>query len=341
MNGMRKSRAGFGLTELVVASAAAAMMFALMAPALDKGQAGVDVRRCQDNLRRLARAHFMYVGANGGFAPMALAADNAQYEQLHPNNINLPGGESPGNWWDGHGWYSLIGPYIGEPAWAAQINYAASMSSIVNEPVRRGGLRLKIHACPADIGLQRNEWSSGTWARVLANYVVNAGNTNYGQTAMDNVQFLGSPFARGAITPLTAITDGVSYTLLMCENVVLRGCTGWGGAFSENQTALGGQMFTGFHPPNPNAPDGIGRGRNGNGDCGTVTVMDARYTAAGVVPVPLSLNSTPLVTYLSARSKHPGGVNVVMCNGATGFITNDIDPAFWRALSTAQGAEGL
>jgi hypothetical protein len=100
-------------------------------------------------------------------------------------------------------------------------------------------------------------------------------------------------------------------------------------------------MFTGYHTPNPTVADGIAYGRNGNADCGSVVVMDARYTAAGVVPVPLSLGGLPLGTYLSARSKHPGGVNAVMCNGATGFITNDIDPAVWRALSTSRGAEGL
>jgi len=268
----RQRAAGFSLTDLTVTTAAIGMLLVLGAPALRKGQSGVDVRRCQDNLRRLSMAQLMFANVNGGLPPMALARNNAQQEQLHPDNPNIPGDDdSPGAWYNGHGWYSLVGPFIGEPAWAAQISFAASMTSVVNAPVRRGGLRLKLHACPADIGLQRNEWASDNWAHVLSNYVVNAGNTNYGQSNFSSVAFLGAPFMRGAITPLPTISDGLSRTLLMSENVVLRECSGgWGGAFGLTQVAIGGQMFTAFNRPNPGAPDGIGYGRNGNGDCGSI-----------------------------------------------------------------------
>jgi hypothetical protein len=319
--------AGFGLTELVVASAAAAMMFALLAPALNKGQAGVDVRRCQDNLRRLARAHFMYVGNFGGFPPMARA---------WPGVSNpLPG---PGAWYDDHGWYSLIGPYIGEPAWAATINFSRSLSDSTNLSARRGGLRLKIHACPADIGLQRQEFIS-VWARVHSNFVVNAGNTDYGQATIGNVPFLGAPFAGGLITPLPTITDGLSRTLLMSEVVVFpETLEGWGSAYSDTQTALSGQVFNAFNPPNSNTPDVIGRGIFGG--LGQAQAIQL-YLQQGIpVPVAPPTNDT-MRTYIAPRSKHPGGFNTVMCNGATGFIANDIDLAVWRALSTAQGAEGL
>jgi prepilin-type processing-associated H-X9-DG protein len=298
------------------------MMLMLAAPALNKGRVEVDKRRCQDNLRVLSQAQLMFANANGGFPPMALAWNNMQYA------ANQPG---PGAWRDGHGWYSLIGPYIGEPAWAATINYTRSMSSSFNEQARRGGLRLKVYACPADIGLQRSEWGSSTWARVLGNYVVNAGNTNYGQ---QNVpwDFLGAPFAGGGITPSATVTDGLSNTLLMSEKVVIRGCSNWVGSYPDIQTALS------------TVADGIGYGRNGNGDCGNPTYADARYIEAGVVPVPIALPATPgfdaaYSTYLSARSKHPGGVNASMCDGSAGFVANSIDPAVWRALSTARGAE--
>jgi len=217
------------------------------------------------------------------------------------------------------------------------------MSASANQAARRGGLQLKVHACPSDIGLQRGEWTSAAWSRVLSNYVVNAGNTNYGQSSIETLPFLGAPFMRGAITPLATITDGLSNTLLMSEKVVILGCIGWGGSYAETQTALGGQMITGYLPPNPQVAEGIGYGRNGNGDCGTVAVMDARYQAAGVIPVPITVTSfnpggVVLNTYLAARSKHPGGVNASMCDGSAGFVANTIDPAVWRALSTARGA---
>jgi hypothetical protein len=326
MSGMRNPRSGFGLTELVVASAAAAMMFALLAPALNKGQAGVDVRRCQDNLRRLARGHFMYVANFGGFSPMSYAWPGVVQPQ--------PG---RGGWYDNHGWYSLVGPFIGEPAWAATLDLTVSLFHDNNTAARRGGLRLKIHACPADIGLQRNEWSL-VWASVRSNYVVNAGNTDYGQATIGNVPFLGAPFAGGLKTSLATIADGLSYTLLMSEVVVFPETAVWGGAYSGVQTSLGGQVFTGYNPPNSNTPDVMGRGRFG----GLSQAEASRLFTQQGIPVPLQAPSSDArASYIAPRSKHPGGFNTVMCNGATGFITNDIDLAVWRALSTARGAEGL
>ena len=97
-----------------------------------------------------------------------------------------PGGCGPGGWYDGHGWYSLIAPFIEENAWA-------STHSISNV---RSAMRRRVRSHPSPFGshdvaenpcvpirywLQRNEWNSTTWARTRTNYVVNAGNNVYGQ----------------------------------------------------------------------------------------------------------------------------------------------------------------
>ena len=41
----------------------------------------------------------------------------------------------------------------------------------------------------------------------------------------------------------------------------------------------------------------------------------------------------------AARSRHPGGVNVVMCDGSVQFVVDDVDLATWRAASTTKGDE--
>ena len=128
------------------------------------------------------------------------------------------------------------------------------------------------HVClPSDIGLQTNEWETGPgvpirqWARVRGNYVVNAGNTVYGQHDLNAVgsanyvPFGGAPFAPVRVTPLAKITDGTANTLMMSEVIVLPSTVGWGGPYSDIQTALGGQVFTGWQIPNSAAADALAR----------------------------------------------------------------------------------
>jgi prepilin-type processing-associated H-X9-DG protein len=44
---------------------------------------------------------------------------------------------------------------------------------------------------------------------------------------------------------------------------------------------------------------------------------------------------------LSARSYHPGGVNVVFADGSGRFMANRISPSTWIALGTRAGGEPI
>jgi prepilin-type processing-associated H-X9-DG protein len=43
----------------------------------------------------------------------------------------------------------------------------------------------------------------------------------------------------------------------------------------------------------------------------------------------------------ASRSRHPGGVNVAMCDGSVHFVNDTINLEVWRALSTIHGGETL
>jgi prepilin-type processing-associated H-X9-DG protein len=43
----------------------------------------------------------------------------------------------------------------------------------------------------------------------------------------------------------------------------------------------------------------------------------------------------------TARSLHPGGINVGMCDGSGRFVSDAIDLAVWRALATRDGGETI
>ena len=43
--------------------------------------------------------------------------------------------------------------------------------------------------------------------------------------------------------------------------------------------------------------------------------------------------------HFGARSRHPGGVNVCMADGAVRFVNDTIELSIWRALATVKGEE--
>jgi prepilin-type processing-associated H-X9-DG protein len=41
----------------------------------------------------------------------------------------------------------------------------------------------------------------------------------------------------------------------------------------------------------------------------------------------------------AARSRHPGGVNVLMCDGSIHFVSDSIESLIWRGAGSAEGEE--
>jgi prepilin-type N-terminal cleavage/methylation domain-containing protein/prepilin-type processing-associated H-X9-DG protein len=358
-----RRRSGFTLVELLVVIAIIGILVALLLPAIQAAREAARRSQCLNNLNQLSKGMLNYESSYKGFPPMAHAWTGPQVTELY-------GTFTAGGWYDGHGWYSLIGPFIEENAWASLINYKQSFSyapnGLASPHYRARTTFLNIHACPSDLGVQRNEWDSATWARTRTNYVVNAGNTVYGQY---NIQ-IGStlvrsglgPFRGGKTTPPAKITDGLSNTIMMSENLVIRelapgeavNAGGWGGPFGDTNTALGGQTFTGMNPPNSGAQDGVARGIptpapfleqgipypclvNQGGGCGV-----SRGSARGEgVPTEEQNGLDTRMQWFTARSKHPGGVNASRCDGSVEFVTNDIDQWVWRAMTSAAGEETL
>jgi prepilin-type N-terminal cleavage/methylation domain-containing protein/prepilin-type processing-associated H-X9-DG protein len=321
-----RARRGFTLVELLVVIAIIGVLIALLLPAVHAARESGRRAQCASNMKQLSLAILAYESIHKGLPPLAKSWDTQHYNQ------NQPG---PLDWWVGHGWFTLTGPYIGYDAWASRIDYSVSICHAKNETVRR--TILKIHECPSDNGQQQNEWAITIWARWLNNYVVNAGNTDYQQHDLNGVTFLGAPFTGVVQTPTSLIIDGTSKTLMMSEVVVPRGTIEFGGIYAQTMLSEAGQIFTGYNLPNSQVPDAIGYGRNGG--LGK-TRADARYIEAGIPP-PISLGGMPLTpfpTYIAARSRHQGGVNASRCDGSVSFYANTIGELIWRALTTSQGS---
>jgi len=352
----RRNASGFTLVELLVVIAIIGILVALLLPAIQAAREAARRSQCINNLRQLGVAMFNYESTRKGLPPMAKYWCN---RDLATCPDGFAGG--PGGWYDDHGWYIPLMPYIEEAGLVGRVDPTVSFSAAVNEAARKTFVSL--HACPSDIGMQRNEWGIATWARVRTNYVVNAGNTVYGQHSVGNcpllpypgcVLFGGAPFIPKKPNKLSKITDGTANTLMMSEVLVLPETAGWGGPYSDAQTALGGQVFTGFHTPNAqgtaNADALTRQGEWWNNVRAGWYEQGLPVTAAGQPappvgappgsPVEATLHSNGhKQQHIAARSKHPGGVNASKCDGSVSFYTDNIDDYLWNSLTSAAGGE--
>jgi prepilin-type processing-associated H-X9-DG protein len=221
-----------------------------------------------------------------------------------------------------------MGPFIEQDNWSRLINYDKSFSDELNNQARR--FKMDVFACPDD-GLKQNEWPSPTWARIRGNYVINFGNTNYGQTTKAKVTFGGAPFGIQKSSHFADINDGLSNTLMMAE-IITVGSTGdnWGGPLSDFSTSLGGQTFEAWLTPNSPVFDDVAR----------VCPPHSAYNGIPGCNLIGDNGKTPEQSF-AARSKHPGGVHTSFCDGSVRFFSNTINWAAWQALSTSRGGEAV
>ena len=349
-------RRAFTLVELLVVIAIIATLIGLLLPAVQSAREAARRSQCQNNLKQLGLAMHNFATAKRGLPPMAKCWTKSDMDAAYGNN------NYPGNWYDDHGWYLPIMPYMENKVLADIVNPKRPFSDASNEQARK--TTVVTNACPSDIGLQKNEWASATWARVRSNYVVNAGNTVYGQHNLGScpgsfpacVTFSGAPFQPRKVTNLGKLKDGTAHTLMMSEVLVLPETAGWGGPYSDAQTALGGQVFTGYKTPNArgatNADALCRQGEWWNNVRDGWSQQKLPLTAGGTPAQPAGVppgTPTDAVVdsnghkqqYIVARSKHVGGVNASRCDGSVSFFDDSIDPYVWNSRSSASGGESV
>jgi prepilin-type N-terminal cleavage/methylation domain-containing protein len=123
-----KPRRAFTLIELLVVVAIIAVLAGLLLQALSRAKAAAQSSRCQNNLRQIAVANFMYVNDNGGTIPYSLGNNlwmrslannyanvaNARFCPAAPYNPRKRDGSATTAWV----WAGPDDPITGIPQWA-------------------------------------------------------------------------------------------------------------------------------------------------------------------------------------------------------------------------------
>jgi len=241
------------------------------------------------------------------------------FHNYHDTHNRLPFGAHSSQ--TGHAWCLYLMPFIDQAnvfnQWTFNCNYYGN-----NAALRR--IPQPVYVCPSDTPQQW--WDSNP----LYNYAVCLGNTNAARTSpLNGVNYLPGAFDTDLTDQVACsgnpprsyafrdVTDGLSTTMLAGE-------VRQGTAATDIRGLVWWSPFTGFSAnmsPNTASPDSM------QGFC----------VNSPAVGMPCVSGTTGL----AARSKHVGGVHVLLGDGAVRFVSNNINLPTWQALSTIQGSETI
>jgi len=324
-----RPRQGFTLVELLVVIAIIGVLVAMLLPAVQAARESARRASCSNNLKQLGIAALNFHDAQGGFPVGA---------------ESKPWPSAPLNPWTFYRWSSLahLAPYLEEGNAIDTLDLSVPLygTSLSVTPVNRPGVgtSVPLFLCPSDLGHKIATQFAPT------NYVACAGSGHDGGTPFDT----DGVFFVNSRTRLAQLTDGSSHTAIFSESIlgtptgspILRdpdldyrftlvvplseeGCSAtsqWNVDNGRGFAWVSGEyrcaLYNHYQVPNGRESDCIGSRLTGG--------IEFQYTAYG---------------WRAARSRHPGGVNLLMADGSVRFVNEDVDLALWRALGTREGNE--
>ena len=307
----RKSRTGFTLIELLVVIAIIAVLIALLLPAVQSAREAARRMQCTNNLKQLGLALHNYHDVHGQF-PMGAQGRNpvTGLYDLVPTN------RQP--------FVVALLPFYEQGALYAAYNASLGFNLADNLTTRL--VPIAAYQCPSD----QTQIFYQTVAGVLSpfeakgSYGLNWGTNTYWDQGLGNGQKL-APFYIAYGANMAAIPDGSSNTLAMTEMLQAPSPAGPASVIDRrarlwNDDSAGYQIMTRFGP-NSRLPD-----------------LSSCYHDPGR-GLPCINDTASNSFYMGARSRHPGGVNGLLCDGSVRFFKDSVSIPVWKALSTSTGGE--
>jgi len=361
-----RRRSGFTLIELLVVIAIIAVLIALLVPAVQKVREAAARTQCVNNLKQIGLSSHNY---------------ESTYKCLPPGFRGQqfsvpawgPGAMSP-DYFDTWGALALLTPYLEQTAVYNSINLSLTVYDLntfnLTAPAAAQAV-VPIFLCPSDsmqsvCGPPSPSAYGVPGPLASTNYAFCLGTgTTTGQTG-----WLGSPYNADGVfyaqskTRMTDILDGTSNTAGASERILGKGQEKGpaGSAVIDPQTMYispGADTPTQPTVTGPSATCSVANTTSYNYDNRRMyswLVGEPRCTSYNHFYLPNdTVNPDCVVNYpglgtnydytghglSTARSRHPGGVNVWMCDGSVRFISNGVSLQTWQGIATRAGQELL
>jgi prepilin-type N-terminal cleavage/methylation domain-containing protein len=348
-----RKRSAFTLVELLVVIAIIGILVALLLPAIQAAREASRRSSCQNKIRQLAIAVQNYESAKKHY-PAAVDTDN---------------GKTGGN--EGISFYILILPFIEQSTIAdlydpnVQPRKQLAKCFSTPEPTTQ---------CPTDEPVQvlyaqgytppdpaTGLGTGDTAMDYKGNYGLNWGTGRFDQeelvwdfTAQANKPGLPGPFETTEVVGTGAnareipqritvkqVTDGTTKTLMFME---MRQAPTGGPAEGDNgidrrarlwiPASSTFQISTLLSPNSGPCPNGLSV--DAKTGCGRDIGFCIDRAAEGL-HCQRSNNGSQFT--LAARSRHPGGVSVALCDASVRFVLDDVDIQIWRSYGSRAGQE--